>query len=281
MARLQGKTAIITGATSGMGRRTAERFIEEGARVLACGRRAHLGRELEDAFGGDRCHFIMADVTREGDVKGVIDACLSSWGRVDCLFNNAGASIADNGIETISVEDFDWVMAAVLRSAMLGMKHAAPIMMAQKSGSIINSGSIAGRQAGYSSSLAYGAAKAGVIQLTRCVAMQLGEHNVRVNSISPGAIPTGIFAKAFGLEADKSDATVGVVQAAFARAQPIPHAGSPDDIAEAAVFLASNEASFINGQDLVVDGGLSGGRLWATQRQSLQAMREALGKGGD
>jgi NAD(P)-dependent dehydrogenase (short-subunit alcohol dehydrogenase family) len=279
MNRLDGKTAIITGATSGMGRRTAERFVEEGARIVVCGRRAELGRALENSLGTDCCHFIEADVTREIDVKDVIEACISRWGRVDCLFNNAGASIADNGIETISVEDFDCVINSVLRSAMLGMKHVAPIMMTQRSGSIINNGSIAGRQAGYSSSLAYGAAKAGVIHLTRCVSMQLGEHNVRVNSISPGAIPTGIFAKAFGVEADKADAAAGAVQAVFSTAQPIPRAGSPNDIAEAAVFLASDGASFVNGQDLVVDGGLSGGRLWTVQRQSLRAMREAFGRG--
>jgi NAD(P)-dependent dehydrogenase (short-subunit alcohol dehydrogenase family) len=278
MQRLDGKIAIITGATSGMGRRTAERFVAEGAKIVVCGRRAQLGQTLGDSIGTDRCHFIKADVTREVDVKGVIDECVSKWGRVDCLFNNAGASIADNGIETIAVEDFDWVINSALRSAMLGMKHVAPIMMAQKSGSIINNGSIAGRQAGYSSSLAYGAAKAGVIHLTRCVAMQLGEHNVRVNSISPGAIPTGIFGKAFGVEADKADAAAGLVKAAFSKAQPVPRAGSPDDIAEAALFLASDGSSFINGQDLVVDGGCSGGRLWAVQRQSLQAMRDALGK---
>jgi NAD(P)-dependent dehydrogenase (short-subunit alcohol dehydrogenase family) len=269
MQRLDGKIAIITGATSGMGRRTAERFVAEGAKIVVCGRRAQLGQTLGDSIGTDRCHFIKADVTREVDVKGVIDECVSKWGRVDCLFNNAGASIA---------EDFDWVINSALRSAMLGMKHVAPIMMAQKSGSIINNGSIAGRQAGYSSSLAYGAAKAGVIHLTRCVAMQLGEHNVRVNSISPGAIPTGIFGKAFGVEADKADAAAGLVKAAFSKAQPVPRAGSPDDIAEAALFLASDGSSFINGQDLVVDGGCSGGRLWAVQRQSLQAMRDALGK---
>jgi len=135
---------------------------------------------------------------------------------VDCLFNNAAASIADNGIETISVADFDWVI-----NSIFALRHAG----------IVNNGSIAGRQAGYSSSLAYGAAKAGVIHLTRCVAMQLGEHNVRVNSLSPGAIPTGIFAKAFGVEANKADAVAGVVQAAFSKAQPIPRAGSADDIA--------------------------------------------------
>ena len=247
MQRRNGKIAIITGTTSGMGRRTAERFIEEGARIAVCGRRAQLAQALEDTFGTDRCQFIKADVTQEVDVKCLIDACVARWGRVDCLFNNAGASIADDGIETISVEYFDWVINSVLRSAMPGMKHVAPIMMAQKSGSIINNGSIAGRQAGYSSSLAYGAAKAGVIHLTRCVAMQLGEHNVRVNSISPGAIPTGIIAKAFGVEADKADAAAVVVQASFSKAQPIPRAGSADDIAEAAVFLASDGSAFVNG----------------------------------
>jgi NAD(P)-dependent dehydrogenase (short-subunit alcohol dehydrogenase family) len=111
--------------------------------------------------------------------------------------------------------------------------------------------------------------------------MQIAEHNVRVNSISLGAIPTGIFAKAFGVEANKADAVAGVVQAAFSKAQPIPRVGSADDIAEAAVFLASDGASFVNGQDIVVDGGLGGGRLWAVQRQSLQGMREALGKDKD
>jgi NADP-dependent 3-hydroxy acid dehydrogenase YdfG len=146
MQRLDGKIAIITGATSGMGRRTAELFVSEGAKIVVCGRRAQLGETLISSFGTDRCHFIKADVTREADVKGVIDACVSKWGRVDCLFNNAGASIADNGIETISVEDFDYVINSVLRSAMLGMKHIAPIMIAQKSGSIINNGSIAGRR---------------------------------------------------------------------------------------------------------------------------------------
>src|SRR5262245_13314228 len=203
MQRLDGKIAIITGATSGMGRRTAERFVAEGAKVVVCGRRAQLGQALADSLGTDRCHFIKADVMREADAKGVIDACVAKWGRVDCLFNNAGASIADNGIETISVEDFDWVINSVLRSAMLGMKHVAPIMMAQKSGSIINNGSIAGRRAGYSSSLAYGAAKAGVIQLTRCVAMQLGEHNIRVNSISLARFRRASSARRLGLRRTK------------------------------------------------------------------------------
>jgi NAD(P)-dependent dehydrogenase (short-subunit alcohol dehydrogenase family) len=277
VARLEGKAAVITGATSGMGRRTAERFVEEGANIVVCGRRAELGRDLESRLGRDQCLFIEADVCREADVKKVIDACASRFGRIDCLFNNAGSSIADDGIETIKVDDFDRTMASIVRSTMLGMKHVAPIMIAQRSGSIINNGSIAGHRAGYSSSLAYGAAKAAVIHLTRCVAMQLGEKNVRVNSISPGAIATAIFGKAFGLPADQVEGSAEKVKVAFSKAQPIPRSGMPDDIAHAAVFLASDEASFINGNDILVDGGMIGGRQWAVQREGLEHMRATLG----
>ena len=279
MARLKGKAAVITGATSGMGRRTAELFVEEGANVVVCGRRVELGRDLKSKLSRDRCLFIEADVSREADVKKVIDACVSRFGRVDCLFNNAGSSISDEGIETIKVEDFDTTMGSIIRSTMLGMKHVAPIMTAQRSGSIINNGSIAGHFAGYSSSLAYGAAKAAVIHLTRCVAMQLGEKNIRVNSISPGAIATGIFGKAFGLPADRVEASAEKMKTMFAKAQPIPRTGLPDDIAHAAVFLASDEASFINGLDVVVDGGMIGGRQWSLQRERLDAMRTTLGAG--
>ena len=160
---------------------------------------------------------------------------------------------------------------------MLGMKHAAPIMMKQAAGSIINNGSVAGRRAGYSTSMIYGAAKAAVNHLTVCAAMQLGESGVRCNSISPGGIATGIFAKALGLAPDKADAFAGSMKGIMAKMQPIPRAGSVDDIANAAVFLASDESSFINGHDLVVDGGVVGGRLWTPHQEGVKAMRQAFG----
>jgi NAD(P)-dependent dehydrogenase (short-subunit alcohol dehydrogenase family) len=277
MDRLSGKIAIVTGATSGIGRRTVEIFIAEGARVVFCGRRAALGRELEDKLGRDRCVFVEADVTVESDVKRLIETCLSKWGRIDCLFNNAGGPAPLGGIEAIPVEGFDAAMALLVRSAMLGMKHAAPIMMKQRSGSIINNGSIAGLRAGYSSSIVYSAAKAAVIHMTKVVAMQLGEHNVRVNSISPGGIATGIFGKALGAGGDE---TAEKAKAGLAKMQPIPRAGLPDDIANAALFLASDESSFVNGNDLVVDGGVIGGRQWSVQQQGLQGMRAALQSDG-
>lgn len=277
MGRLDGKITIVTGATSGIGRRTAEIFVREGARVLATGRREELGRSLEAALGKDKCVFHRADVTSEADVKAMIDACLAKWGRLDCLFNNAGGPSPVGGIETVPVEGFDAAMATLVRSVMLGMKHAAPLMMKQGSGSIINNGSVAARRAGYSTSMVYGAAKAAVNHLTVCVAMQLGEKNVRVNSISPGGIATGIFAKALGLPPNKADSYADAMKAGMAKNQPIPRAGLTDDIAHAAVFLASDESSFINGHDLVVDGGLVGGRLWTPHQEGVKAMRQAFG----
>jgi len=277
MGKLDGKITIVTGATSGIGRRTVELFVAEGARVVATGRRAELGRSLEEALGKDRCVFVQADATQEADVKKVLDTCLAKWGRLDCLFNNAGGPAPVGGIETVPVEGFDAAMATLVRSVMLGMKHAAPIMMKQGSGSIINNGSIAGRRAGYSTSIIYGAAKAAVNHLTVCTAMQLGEKNVRVNSISPGGIATGIFAKALGVAPDKADSYAEEAKKMMATMQPIPRAGITDDIAKAAVFLASDDSTFINGHDLVVDGGVVGGRLWTPHQEGVKAMRRAYG----
>ena len=277
MGRLSNKIAIITGATSGIGRRTAERFVAEGARIVACGRRAELGKTLEQELGQERCLFVAADVSREADVKALVEACVRKWGRVDCLFNNAGSPAPHVGIEAIDVDSFDAAFASLVRSVMLGMKHVAPLMMAQGSGSIVNNGSVAGLRTGYSS-ITYSAAKAAVIQMTKCVAMQLGEKNVRVNSISPGAIATGIFGKAAGMAAERAERTAATAQAAFAGAQPIPRAGVPDDIAQAAVFLACDESSFVNGQDLAIDGGMIAGRQWTVQQQATQGLRAAIGK---
>ena len=275
MGALDGKIAIVTGATSGIGRRTVERFVEEGAKVVFCGRRAPLGESLEKALAG-KARFVQADVTQEGDVKRVVAACLEAHGRVDVLFNNAGGPAPTGGIESTPIEGFDAAMATLVRSVMLGMKHAAPYMKKQGSGSIINNGSIAGRLAGFSSSIVYGAAKAAVIHLTKCVAMELGEANIRVNSISPGAIATGIFGKALGLSTAAAEKTPAVMREVYKAAQPIPRAGLPDDIAHAAVFLASDESSFVNGHDLVVDGAITGGRNWTQQQQGYVALRKAF-----
>src|ERR1043166_6028224 len=276
MGRLNGKIAVITGATSGIGLRTAEVFVEEGAKIEIAGRRAPEGKALAERLG-TACIFRQTDVTQEDQMRALIGTAVDKFGRIDCLFNNAGGPAQTGGIEGLDVDKFDAAMATLVRSVMLGMKHAAPHMRKQGSGSIINNGSIAGRLAGFSSSVVYGAAKAAVIHLTRCGAMELGEAGIRVNSISPGMIATGILGKALGLSVEAAEKTPDTMRQIFRTAQPIPRAGLPEDIAHAAVFLASDESSFINGHDLVIDGAITGGRNWTAQQDGLAAVRRTLG----
>jgi NAD(P)-dependent dehydrogenase (short-subunit alcohol dehydrogenase family) len=279
MNRLEDKVCIITGATSGIGKRTAEVFAAEGAKLVIAGRREPEGRAVARSIG-ESCDFVKTDVTLEAQVQALIDFAVRKHGRIDCLFNNAGGPAPVGGIEAIPAEGFDAAMAVLVRSVMLGMKHVAPVMLKQGSGSIINNGSVAAHRAGFSSSLVYSAAKAAVVHLTRCVAMQLGESGVRVNSISPGFIPTGIFGKALGLTPEKAEQSIEVVRAGLGKIQPIPRAGLTDDVALAAVFLASEDSSFVNGHDLVVDGGLIGGRGWTQHQETLRGMRRAFGIDG-
>jgi NAD(P)-dependent dehydrogenase (short-subunit alcohol dehydrogenase family) len=276
MGMLEGKVAIVTGATSGIGRRTAELFVEEGARVVFTGRRRAEGEALAKKLG-DSGRFIAADATLEDDWRRVIGETVAAWGRLDALFNNAGGPAPTGSIASIPVEGFDAAMALLVRSVMLGMKHAAPVMMRQRSGSIVNNGSIAAHRAGHSSSMVYSAAKAAVNQLSRCAAMELGEHGVRVNSVSPGAIATGIVAKALGMEASQADEAAGRLGEAFANAQPIPRAGLPEDIAQCAAWLASDRSTFVNGVDIVVDGGMIGGRMYSPHQEALRQIKTGLG----
>ncbi|HXN44100.1 MAG TPA: SDR family oxidoreductase [Xanthobacteraceae bacterium] len=277
MGMLDGKVAIITGATSGIGERTAALFVEEGARVFFTGRRKAQGEAIAKRLGAN-ASFVAADATQEADWERLIRHVLDRHGKLDALFNNAGGPAPTGGIEGIPVDGFDAAMALLVRSVMLGMKHAAPIMKRQRSGAIINNGSIAAHLAGYSSSVIYSAAKAAVVHLTRCVAMELGESGVRVNSVSPGAIATGILAKALGMkDATKADALAEKIKIAYAGMQPIPRAGVPDDIAQCVAWLASDRASFVNGEDVVVDGGVIGGRMFTPQQEGLQKAKAMLG----
>jgi NAD(P)-dependent dehydrogenase (short-subunit alcohol dehydrogenase family) len=196
MDALKGKVAIVTGATSGIGERIAELFAEEGAKVVAAGRREAEGAALEKRLG---VSFVRADVSHEADVKAMIDHTIARFGRVDCLVNNAGIPFPMISIVDIDVEGFDRVQAINVRGVMLGMKHVAPTMLAQGGGSIINIASMVGSRGGLSGH-PYFASKGAVIALSRSVAAELGEKGIRVNSISPGAIVTGIFGKVAGVE---------------------------------------------------------------------------------
>jgi NAD(P)-dependent dehydrogenase (short-subunit alcohol dehydrogenase family) len=274
MGKLDGKVAIITGGASGIGAATVRLFVKEGARVLVGDMQDEKGRRLVAELGSS-ARYRHADVARESDVKALIDDALG-FGRLDCIFNNAGLAGVAGSIEQTPVEGFDATMGVLLRGVFLGMKHAAPVMKKQGSGSIISTASVAGLRTGMASHT-YSAAKAAVIHLTRSVAMELGESGVRVNCICPGGIATPIFGKAFGLDDDGADRVARMMRTALAQLQPIRRAGLPEDIAQAALWLASEDASFVNGHALVVDGGITGGRMWSEVEQRRAALRAALG----
>jgi NAD(P)-dependent dehydrogenase (short-subunit alcohol dehydrogenase family) len=185
----------------------------------------------------------------------MIDHAVKRFGRLDCLVNNAGSGSPMVSITEVTAEHFAAVFDTNVRGAMYGIKHAAPVMTAQRSGSIITVASAAGLRGGISGHI-YSASKAAVIHLSRSVAAEISSAGVRVNTISPGGIVTGIFAKTMGLDGARADRVLGAITDLFTTVQPIPRAGVTDDIAHAAAFLASDAASFITGQDLVVDGGL-------------------------
>ena len=208
-----------------------------------------------------------------------VQAVHERFGRLDILVNNAGGPAKGGRLEELSLEAFDTAIAVHVRGALAHMKYAAPIMRGQRSGSIVNIGSIAGHRAGYSSSVIYATAKAALIHLSRCAAMELGEDGVRVNSISPGAIATGIFGKAMGLDHTEADKTAERIKVPFASMQAIPRSGIVDDIANAAVFLASDEAGFITAEDLVIDGGVIWGRRFSEPAPGVAAMRKLLAEG--
>jgi NAD(P)-dependent dehydrogenase (short-subunit alcohol dehydrogenase family) len=274
--RLQDKVAFVTGGTSGIGRRIVERFIEEGAVVAFSGRRQSLGEEVAKASGA---MFVEADAADESHARRSMHTVHERFGRLDILVNNAGGPAKGGRLEELSLEAFDRAIAVHVRGTLAHMKYAAPIMRGQHSGSIVNIGSIAGHRAGYSSSVIYATAKAAVIHLSRCAAMELGEDGVRVNSISPGAIATGIFGKAMGLDHAEADKTAERIKVPFAGMQAIPRAGIVDDVANACLFLSSDEAGFITGEDLVIDGGVIWGRRFSEPAPGVAAMRKLLAEG--
>src|SRR5260221_5111796 len=274
MKVLEGKVAVIVGGTSGIGARTAELFVEEGATVVIAGRRRDTGEALAQRLG-PTASFVRTDVAHEAELKALIEGAAARFGRLDCLFNNAGYGIAQRSIVDLDIAEYDQMMAVVLRAVVLAMKFVAPIMVRQRSGCILNTGSIAAYRASLSAQT-YSTAKAAVLHATRCVAADLGESNIRVNCISPGAIVTGVFAKAIGVDRDVADRHLETVTARFAEAQPIPRAGLPEDIARAALYLASDAGSFVNGIDLVVDGGAIVGNRFSAGVAARRALVEAV-----
>ncbi|MDB5425459.1 MAG: linX [Phenylobacterium sp.] len=255
--RLEGKVAVITGGVSGIGLGTVELFIAEGARVVAADIQDEKGRMLAQRFG-DALRYVRCDVTLEADIAAAVGLAADEFGGLDILFNNAGISDGMRSIAEIEAEKWSWIFDVLVRGPALGMKYAAPLMVARGGGSIINTASIAGLQAGWGP-IAYSSAKAAVVHMSKVAAAQLSPRKIRVNAICPGLIATSIFGASLGLPRDVADQMAARVAEHGAKVQPIPKAGAPDDIAQAALYLASDAAQFVTGTHLVVDGGITVG----------------------
>jgi NAD(P)-dependent dehydrogenase (short-subunit alcohol dehydrogenase family) len=253
--RLDGKIAVITGGVSGIGLATVELFAAEGALVVAADIQDEKGRALEKRCGG-RVRYAHCDVTEEVDIAAAIHLAKAEFGGLDTLFNNAGISDSMFSLADIDAGRWSRLFDLLVRGPALGIKHARPLLLERGGGSIINTASIAGLQAGWGS-IAYSAAKAAVMQLGRSAAAELSPHKIRVNSICPGLVATSIFGASFGLPREVADAMAVQVAHKAASLQPIPKAGMPEDIAQAALYLASDASSFVTGTHIVVDGGVT------------------------
>ena len=247
--RLDGRVALITGGASGMGLATVRRFVAEGARVVMADlNEASAAAALAELDAGKDVRFERVDVSVEEDVERAVAAAVAEFGQLDIVFNNAGVGGAFGAVTDLHVEDWDYTFAVLVRGVFLGIKHGARQLIEQGwGGAIINTASIAGMSGG-GGPLCYSAAKAAVINLTRAAAVELAEHRIRVNAINPGTILTPLM---HGGHPER-------VSERMERFVPWPDAvGSPDDIAGAALFLASDDAGYVTGEALVVDGGLT------------------------
>jgi len=274
--RLADQVAVITGAANGIGRATTLRFLAEGARVVAADLNEVTGGEMLDlaaqAGHGKRVRFLRTDVAQEADVEAAVKLATTEFGRIDCVFNNAGVAGAFGPITHVAADDWDYTFAVLVRGVFLGIKHGARAIQAQGTGgTIINTASIAGL-AGGDAPQAYSAAKAAVINLTRAVAVELAPAKIRVNAICPGGILTPL------LHRGNPEPIAQLLQ----QLQPWPEIGQPEHIADVALFLASDESRFVTGAALVADGGLTaagGNALRALGQGQLMMMAAGVDRG--
>jgi NAD(P)-dependent dehydrogenase (short-subunit alcohol dehydrogenase family) len=281
MGRMAGRTVIVTGAASGLGAATARLMAAEGAAVLLADIDDERGLRVAEDIGSSG-EFVHCDVTSEADVAALVDLAVARHGRLDCMFNNAGIVGAMGPIDEIPLEEYEFTMAVLLRSVFLGAKHSARVMKPQQSGVILSTTSVAGVLGGLGAHC-YAAAKGAIVALTRNLAAELGAHSIRVNAIAPGKHVTPM--NAAQIVGDPDD-LVSTAEAFRTRTPIRGRIGTAEDIAHAALWLASDEAGFVSGHTLVVDGGLTTGSKenvapgeqgrWAV-RQDLLRERGARG----
>jgi NAD(P)-dependent dehydrogenase (short-subunit alcohol dehydrogenase family) len=250
--RLAGRTAVVTGAAGGIGRAIVERFLREGASVTMTQRSIGAGKAMRAKLAREhpgRVAFHAADIRDPESVAGVMDAAVERFGALDILCNNAGIGLL-RAVHETSDEEYELVMDTNVRGIFLACRHAIPRMLAQGSGSIVNIGSVAG-SVGFENDAAYCASKGAVLALTRQMALDYSSRGIRVNCVCPGFVETEMMERFIDSHPDP-----GPVRERIVSLHPIGRVGRPDEVAAAAAFLASEDASFVTGASLAVDGGL-------------------------
>ena len=247
MSQFAGKVVLVTGGNAGIGRAAANQFAKQGAQVVVSGRREKEGHAIVaeiEASGGEAI-FIKTDVSKESDVKAMIERTLATFGRLDCAFNNAGIEQALTPLPDQTEDTYDQIIDINVKGVWLSLKHEIPAMLKTGGGAIVNNSSVAGL-IGLATAPVYVASKHAVAGLTKSVALEYAKQNVRVNAVAPGAIETRMF---------RDFATAPEVRQMLESAHPIGRIGQPDEVASTVVWLCSNDASFITGQIFPIDGG--------------------------
>lgn len=255
--RLQGKVAVITGAADGMGKAAAEKFVQNGARVVVFDIQKDKGSAVASTLG-ESAAFIEGDVRDEQAFVRAVALATDKFGGLDIMYHNAGMPGPFVPLDLLEVEVWDNVQALLLRSSMLAIKTAVPALRARGGGSIILTSSVSPYNLKHGMDDAYAVAKGAVLHLNRIAAFKYAKDLIRVNTISPGGVATAIHIKGRGYSQEMADAMAPHLgEKIMKRFQPLPRAGTPEDVAAAALFFASDESGWITGVDMPVDGGLA------------------------